>query len=131
MSHTIDIQTLIQAIGNHLYDVCGDESKKIIAYSTIEADVISCSIFSIKEGEYHPTYLAGDSDLITVINALWAQSPNEFGALWSSLCYCIIDGNIHLDVSYEDASNDVDRLERRDIVIEKYFGTRHVNYGVL
>ena len=129
-NQNIDTQTLIQAIGNHLYDLVGDDNKKIIAYSEAESNVVSCSIFYSKELEEVPTYLAGDSDLITIIYELWTRSQNEFGDFWSALCYCIVDGNVHMEMAYKDTFNsDIDRLERRDIVVEKYFGAKDVNYG--
>ena len=126
----MNTDALIQAIGNHIYDLVGDDNSKVIAYSEVEDNVVACSIFYSKELDGRPSYLSGDSDLVNLIYEFWSRSQQELGEFWAALSYCLVDGDVQLEITYKDKFNfDIGRLERRDDIIQNFFGTTDADYG--
>lgn len=129
MNREISTEELVNAIGNMIYDLVGDDKSKVIAYSEVEHNVVECSIFYCKEYNGRPFYLSPDTDLVNLIYEFWSRSDAEFGEHWAAMTYCLIDGNVQLQIIYKDKFNsDIDRMVRSRAVVQNFFGRSDISY---
>ncbi|MBI5550234.1 MAG: hypothetical protein HY911_01915 [Desulfobacterales bacterium] len=125
------IEALLQAIGNQILDMVGDDASKVLAYAEAEDGVISVALFCAKLAQDIPVYSFGGKKLSDLFYKFW----EEWGKLnsaqcWRGAAYLIKNGKPHLDLVYSDRFDELlSENTRRSNMVEKYFGSTKVDYS--
>ena len=126
-----EVERLFQEIGNHLLDVVGADSPRILAYAEVEDGVVSVNVFYTAADGKDPVFKFGDDALCDHFYALWIEWTSlESNDRWRSASYFIEKGKPSLSVVYNERFDEAaGESERRDATLEKYFGTRAADYS--
>jgi hypothetical protein len=126
-----DIEGLYQDIGREAYAIAPDLNGKLLVYAEAEDGVISGSLFYEKGPGKVATFKFCPEILRDLIYSLWEKwSTHPGNAEWRAMAYLVQDGKFSIDLTYPEQMNpDEDLPERRQRVIEKYFGNTSFDYS--
>ncbi len=99
-----------------------------LLYAELDFNMVGQSIF-IDLGN-HILYRWGGHELTYILLDLWGLADPE--KRWAEIEYVIRDGRFEVSFIYpEDIDAGIDSFDRRDRIVEKYFGEKPIHYPPL
>ncbi|HEY6814777.1 MAG TPA: hypothetical protein VI168_04480 [Croceibacterium sp.] len=97
----------------------------ILLHAIVDFNMVSPSVF--EDLGDHIAYRSGDRRLDDALLDLW--DAQESDKRWSEVEYLVRGNSFEVSFAYpEEIDSDEDSLDRRDRIIERYFGKKPVEY---
>ena len=125
-----EAEALFQRIGKLSLDSIGHCQGRVLVYAEVEEGAGSADIFAETTTSAKLVHTRGSLVLFRLFYSLWKSWDQDVGApRWSTACYLIEGSSFHVDFGYDDLSGEPGPLERRAVVLRRYFGDVQVEYG--
>ena len=119
------MEQLLNEIGQLLAEDSSDRAHETLLHAELDNNLVATSIFD-DLGD-HIQYRDAELPLNYALLDLWeAQEPDK---RWAELEYLLRDGKFRANFIYpEEIEESVDPLDRRDRIVERYFGKKPISY---